>query len=81
MKYLIIEFTKGLECMAYQEIQEEATLVVTNPESDPPESYILTPPYTVIRYTDLEGNTLDLPAITESRIVTPEYVIPEWANV
>lgn len=57
MQYLLIEFTLGLECQAYQEIENGV----------------------VIRYTDLQGNTLALPEVTESYVVDKNYVTPEWA--
>lgn len=59
MKYLLIEFTKGLECQAYQEITDDGM--------------------NVVRFLDLAGNELVLPEVTESRVVNPEYVVPDWA--
>lgn len=59
MKYLLIEFTKGISGRAYQELTDDGTQVV--------------------RYLDLAGNELALPAVTESRVVNAEYTVPEWA--
>lgn len=52
MKYIKIQFTLGLNCLAWQEIDDTSM--------------------TVVRYLDLDGNTLSLPAITESHVVDPE---------
>lgn len=60
MRYILVQFTKGLECQAYQEIDEGGN---------------------VIRYVDLDGNELTLPKITESRVISDDYVTPEFANV
>jgi len=59
MRYLLIEFTKGLECQAYQELTDDGSEVA--------------------RYLDLDGNELTLPEVTESRVLKPEYVVPEWS--
>lgn len=58
MQYILIEFTFGLNCQAYQEVEN---------------GY-------VVRYTDLDGNTLELPEVTESRVINANPPIPEWAN-
>jgi hypothetical protein len=58
MEYILIDFTLGLECQAYQEI--------LNGE--------------VVRYCDLNGVTLELPAVTESHVVNANPDKPEWAE-
>jgi len=60
MKYLLVEFTKGLECQAYQEIDENGMTQ---------------------RYLDTNGVELKLPKVTESRVISDDYVTPEFANV
>jgi hypothetical protein len=58
MQYIFIRFTKGLDCEAYQEINDG----------------------NLVRYTDLEGNTLELPEVTESYVVDPNPSKPSWGN-
>jgi len=52
MKYIKIKFTLGLDCEAYQ--------VVDN--------------MVVVDYVDLEGNSLELPEVTESEVITGEIL-------
>jgi hypothetical protein len=33
----------------------------------------------VVRYCDLDGNTLMLPSVTESRVIDPSPARPSWA--
>lgn len=56
MQYILIEFTKGLECQAYQEINEGQ----------------------LVRYCDLDGNTLVLPEVTESIVINASPGLPSW---
>lgn len=60
MRYILVEFTKGIECQAYQEIDDNNV---------------------VQRYVDLYGNELVPPKVTESRVVTGDYVTPEFVDV
>lgn len=59
MQYILIEFTVGLECHAYQEIENGM----------------------VMRYTDMDGHTLELPSVTESHVIDANPQTPEWAYV
>lgn len=52
MKYMKIKFTLGLDCEAYQVIENMC----------------------VVGYIDLQGNPLELPEITESKVITGELL-------
>jgi hypothetical protein len=58
MQYIKIEFTLGLDCEAYQEIEN---------------GY-------VINYRTLSGDILELPEVTESRVIDTNPTTPEWAE-
>jgi hypothetical protein len=53
MKYIKIQFTLGLECEAYQVIDDNMC---------------------VVDYVDLQGNPLELPEVTESKVLTGEIL-------
>jgi len=53
MKYIKIQFTLGLECEAYQVIDENMRLV---------------------NYINLDGSLLELPEVTESKVLTGEIL-------
>ena len=52
MKYIKIKFTLGLDCEAYQVIENMV----------------------VVGYIDLQGNPLELPEVTESKVLTGEIL-------
>ena len=52
MKYIKIQFTLGLECEAYQVIDNMV----------------------VVGYVDLQGEPLELPEVTESKVITGEML-------
>lgn len=59
MRYILIEFTVGLQQQAYQEVNERGV---------------------VVRYLDLDGNTLVLPPVTESKVLNDNPGTPSWAE-
>lgn len=58
MEYIKIIFTHGLDCEAYQEINNGS----------------------VERITDMDGNTLVMPAITESHVIDENPLKPDWGT-
>jgi hypothetical protein len=58
MRYILIEFTKGLFQQAYQEVNERGV---------------------VVRYLDLNGDELELPEVTESKVLDDSPERPVWA--
>lgn len=58
--YILVQFTLGLDVVAYQEVDSDTG--------------------TVVAYKDLNGELLQIPAVTESHVVdaTPER--PIWAD-
>ena len=52
MQYIKIQFTLGLDCEAYQVVENMV----------------------VVGYVDLQGTPLELPEVTESKVITGELL-------